>query len=533
MSYLKINERGKNQYENLGEVRIHTSFCHVFSLSILGFCIIFLILSAWNFNNVIIETNKIHVYYLHSQRSPLYVVSDKFLSFGLDTSLLRHIQNLPIENEKFVNLARHLAPAYVRIGGTSADCLFFNQTMQIINETAISPVDGDDISNFTITDVDFTNLYNFATKSKLRMIFDLNVLIRDANNAWDDVNARTIISFAKENYMKLDWQLGNEPNSFYHVFNRRVNATQLANDYYQLRLLLNRLGYNASILVGPEVNRVGESNHFGENYAEMFLKNDKNSVNYVTWHQYYLNGREAKIADFLNIATFNYLSEQIKSMQQAIASSGNNILMWLSETSTAFGGGAPELSDRFVAGFLWLDKLGYSASTGVNAVTRQSLFGNNYAMIGPNLVPNPDWWVSVVYKHFVSERVLKLTPANVVSLEGVRLYAHCTPKKALINRVPAITIYGININKVPSLIIIRGIVPILDKNAKIFVYALTSDYLQSKDIKMNGKTLKLQPDGSLPPFPPVILEPTGSIELPPYSMVYMVIHGAEVPACKT
>ncbi|XP_078053215.1 heparanase [Augochlora pura] len=531
MSYLKINERGKNQYENLGDVRIHTSFCHVFSLSILGFCIIFLILTAWNFNNVINETNKIHVYYIHLQRSPLYVVSDKFLSMGLDTSLLRDRKHLPIENEKFVNLARHLSPAYVRIGGTSSDCLFFNQTMQIINETAISPINGDDISNFTITDVDFKNLYKFATKSKLRMIFDLNVLIRDANNAWSNANAKNIILFAKENYMKLDWQLGNEPNSFYHVFNRKVNATQLANDYYQLRLLLNRLGYNASILVGPEVNHVGDDQHMGEKYAETFLKNDKDSVNYVTWHQYYLNGRVAKLSDFINITTFNYLPEQIKSMQQAIASSGKNIPMWLSETSTAFGGGAPGLSDRFVAGFLWLDKLGYSASTGVNSVTRQSLFGGNYAMVGPNLMPNPDWWVSVLYKHFVSERVLKITSPN--DLEGVRLYAHCTPEKALINRVPAITIYGININKVPSVIIIRGIVPILDKNAKLFVYALTSDYLQSKDIKMNGKTLKLQPDGSLPPFSPVILESTESIELPPYSMVYMVLHGAEVPACRT
>ncbi|XP_076301398.1 heparanase [Lasioglossum baleicum] len=531
MSYFKINERGKNQYENLGEVRIHTSLCPVLSLFILGFCIIFLILSAWNFNNAINETNNVHVWYLNLKRSPRYVVSDKFLSFGLDTSLLRDMENLPIKNEKFINLARYLAPAYVRVGGTSSDCLFFNQTMQISNATTISPVDGADISNFTIIDVDFENLYSFATKSELRMIFDLNVLIRDETNKWSDINARNIISFAKEKRMKLDWQLGNEPNSFYHVFNRKVNATQLANDYYQLRLLLNQQGYDASILVGPEVNHVGEPQRIGENYAETFLKNDKDSVNYVTWHQYYLNGREATVADFINVSTFNYLPEEIRSMQQAIALTGKDILMWLSETSTAYGGGAPELSDRFVAGFLWLDKLGYSASTGVNVVTRQSLFGGNYAMIGPDLIPNPDWWVSVVYKQFVSEKVLKISSPN--DLGGIRLYAHCTPEKALINRVPAFTIYGVNIYKVPTKIIIHGILPILRKGAKIFFYALTSDHLQSRVIKMNGKTLKLQPDGNLPSFWPVILEPTEKITLPPYSMVFVVIHGVEIPECKT
>lgn len=70
-------------------------------------------------------------------------------------------------------------------------------------------MDGQDISNFTITDLDFENLYKFATKSKLRMIFDLNVLIRTSNNSWDDINSRNIISFAQNKNMKLDWQLGN------------------------------------------------------------------------------------------------------------------------------------------------------------------------------------------------------------------------------------------------------------------------------------------------------------------------------------
>lgn len=49
---------------------------------------------------------------------------------------------------------------------------------------------------------------------------------------------------------------------------------------------------------------------------------------------------------------------------------------------------------------------------------------------------------------------------------------------------------------------------------------------------MNGKILKLQPNGDLPPFWPIISEPTKAITLPPYSMVFIVIHGANVSACK-
>lgn len=94
--------------------------------TVLGLCSTLLILSLWN-PNAYIPTS--HTYVLHlDQRQPLlHIVSDKFLSFGLDTSLLRRMNELPVEQEKFVNLGRHLSPAYVRVGGTSADCLIFDQ----------------------------------------------------------------------------------------------------------------------------------------------------------------------------------------------------------------------------------------------------------------------------------------------------------------------------------------------------------------------------------------------------------------------
>lgn len=67
------------------------------------------------------------ILHLCSIQSLLHTVSDKFLSFGLDTSLLRDMKSLPIKDSKFINLAQLLGPAYVRVGGTSADCLYFNQ----------------------------------------------------------------------------------------------------------------------------------------------------------------------------------------------------------------------------------------------------------------------------------------------------------------------------------------------------------------------------------------------------------------------
>lgn len=125
------------------------------------------------------------------------------------------------------------------------------------------------------------------------------------------------------------FQTFSEPNSFKHVFNVTITANELAKNYDHLRQLLDEAGYVNSILVGPEVNHVGEQSRMGEEYAEIFLKSQSKVVKFVTWHQYYLNGREATVKDFVNPLTFNWLPRQIKSFEEFVAATGRNVPMWL------------------------------------------------------------------------------------------------------------------------------------------------------------------------------------------------------------
>lgn len=106
-------------------------------------------------------------------------------------------------------------------------------------------------------------------------------------------------------------------------------------------------------------------------------------------------------------------------------------------------------------------------------IIRQTLYGGNYAMISENLTPNPDWWISVVYKNFVSNKILEISTEN--NFGATRLYAHCTPKNIFPNSV---TIFGVNVKENSTRISIENI-SIFSKS-KISLYILTADNLLSR-----------------------------------------------------
>jgi heparanase 1 len=58
-------------------------------------------------------------------------------------------------------------------------------------------------------------------------------------------------------------------------------------------------------------------------------------------------------------------------------------------------------------------------------VIRQTFFNGKYALVGADGLPNPDYWVSAIYKKLVSNLVLK------VNLDGqfpatFNIYGHCS-----------------------------------------------------------------------------------------------------------
>ena len=67
---------------------------------------------------------------------------------------------------------------------------------------------------------------------------------------------------------------------------------------------------------------------------------------------YYINGRTATLADFTNASILDLFMETASTIRTCVASHYPPVELWLGETGSAFGGGAPGLSNAYVAGFM-------------------------------------------------------------------------------------------------------------------------------------------------------------------------------------
>ncbi|XP_059055265.1 heparanase-like [Achroia grisella] len=467
------------------------------------------------------------------------IMPDDFLSIGIDTSEVEDYDTIDFKNTRFRDLAAALAPARLRLGGTMSERLIFSQKdIAATCHHFHCPKDQKSVCSavkkmcrhkflpfFILTGNKWDEINEFCKAVNLKLLFSFNALIRD-EHGWSDVNAKELLQYSKNKKYNLDWQLGNEPNSYHHVFNITVTPHVLAHDFKKLRGLLNHFGYNKSLLVGPDTTQPRPEQPQCLKYMVEFLGNGSHNINVRSWHHYYLNSRTVVLEDFWNPDTFDLLKERINTMKLATKKYAN-IPMWLSETSSSYGGGAPGLSNSYAASPLWVDKLALSAQNNITTVIRQSFFGGNYSLIDKDLEPLPDWWVSVIYKKLVGNKVLHV---DCQCSRFQRMYAHCTNRNYT-DDLTAITIYAVNLEMATARFLVNGSA-LHGDNLYIDEYILSapSNNRRTKTLLLNGWPLYY--DSSLPDLQPRKIRFGKHISMPPYSIGFWVIHNTSIKVCK-
>ncbi|XP_015776766.1 PREDICTED: heparanase-like [Acropora digitifera] len=219
------------------------------------------------------------------------------------------------------------------------------------------------------------------------------------------------------------------------------------------------------------------------------------------------------------------LLHDMEAVGAVVRKTAPGLPIWLGETSSASGGGDAGISDRYLGGFLWLDKLGLAAQQGYKVVIRQSLFGGSYSLDGRDMEPNPDYWLSLLHKNLFGTKVLKVKQ----DLKMVRIYAQCTNTKNGYYKAGALSIVAMNLH--PEKAVCLYLKEPL-KRLAVHEYLMSPEVdATSRKMKLNDKILEIGGDSSFPKLEPRLIERGGKIILGPLSFAFYVVPQARAPVC--
>ncbi len=377
---------------------------------------------------------------------------------------------------------------------------------------------------FWLMSDDFDKFYNFVNDAGLDLIFNLGQFVRYENGSWNSSNALDFLHHIAYRQFKIGLQLGNEPNSYKKYGDERViSGKQDGEDLVALRKIMRSNPKFGTLVLGPDITRPRQDSS-AEKFLRDYLKTDaKSEVSAVSWHQYYVNGRTTTEEEMVDPETLDLLKDQMNRVNKVMMDTDTKKPVWLTETGSAWGGGAEGLSDTFAASFMYLDKLGLAGVFCHSVVMRQSFLSGKYAMLDDDYTPRPDYWLALLHKGLVGKKVL-LVSGDTKSL---RAYTHCTKESAQYPK-GAITVMIMNLRLKPARISFKG--KLAKLSVEQFLMTSSDGSLTTKEVMLNGRKLKLGTDNSLPDL--AALKVKQPMKMPSYSYGFYVIPDANMQQCK-
>ena len=369
---------------------------------------------------------------------PVNTVSREYISFAIDSSQVVggkwwnpsasgtetgsgtvHAPVFNFNQPRLDTLVQGVAPAYLRIGGSEADKIYY-----AMQDTSAFQPDAPAGYKSVMTAKQWDDINAFAARNGLQLVFTLNAgpASRKPDGSWDGTNATELLKYTAEHgYQVALWELGNELNIFWfvHGFKAQVSTQQYDRDLQSARSLVNQ--YMPSSRFAGQGSAfwplLGEPLNVFYGYMPEYMKKSGDKVDLVSWHYYPQQSRRGPIAtrrafpsrllDPKNLDEARHWAEKMKEWRDKYAP-GKPI--WVGETGNAQFGGEPGLSDVYLGGLWWVDQLGLLARNGHDTVVRQSLTGMNYGMIDDtDLAPRPDYWNSLIWKKLMGTRVYDVT----------------------------------------------------------------------------------------------------------------------------
>jgi heparanase len=443
-------------------------------------------------------------------------------------------QALDLSRPQLRTLTQALAPAYLRVGGTEADHIYYGVTADA--QDPPPPFE------LYMTQAHWDSLLEFIDSVGLDLYFTLNAGpgTRDANGAWTPDNALRLLQYASaEDNEVAVWELGNEVNvyRFVHGKEHRVTGEQVAQDVRRLKHTLRRYFTSAQVVAPAAfiLPGVGEPLEDDDGVLDDFTRWGLQDTDAITWHFYpqqsrrcWSASRRAKLTLLLEPRYLDEVGRWSDHITELRDRGRKQVPLWLGETGNAQCGGEPGVSDRYVSGLWWLDQLGLMAKAGQKVVVRQTLVGSHYGLIDEEtLAPRPDYYNTLLWKRLMGVQPLSLDRQG--RAPRLRAYAHCTP--ASWGAPPgAVTLLVLNLSQEQE-----GVVQLIGWHTPhATVHRFSAPSLGSATLLMDGQPVTLAALQKAWPGPGAPLKnPSGELRVAPVSYSFLLLPEAAVSACST
>jgi heparanase 1 len=460
-----------------------------------------------------------------------HTVSPRFVSAGFDwhTDIEEwpawnhsSAQVIDLDDVNLRALASAFAPAHLRIGGSEGDCMIVEVSGS--DCARLGPMPGFCTNNsvqqpdaFCLQTARWDALQAFADDAGLEIAFGLNAMLGRANasSPFDSSNVRAFLQYIHDKNASaarahsLVFEFGNELQT-------KVDVAVYANDLLAVRAMIDDIWADLPAASRPRM--VANDENPDANFWSHLLPLVGDAIAAATWHSYVGYGLDPTLPSKAFNASFlaqtpAQAAPMIAAAAPFVAKGGE---IWVGETAMAWHSGRNGTTDAFASGPWYLNALGSLALTH-RVHVRQTLVGGYYNLVDRvTLTPNPDYWLAVLWKRTMGDRVLR---ASSSLPDSVLVFAHCAAGG------PGVTLAFVNLDATTtfSVSLAAGSPPLAPRSE--WVLAPVDNDQSSHQVLLNGATTPLGvADGVPSPTPPHVVTDTSTpLLLAPHTLGFVTL----------
>ncbi len=443
---------------------------------------------------------------------------------GLDPALFEQRVPLDLSNPRLRKLAAALGPAYMRVSGTWANTVYFQDS------DAPAPATPPKGFNGVLTRAEWKGVVDFSKAVDARIVTSFSVSdgTRDAAGIWTPAQAEQFVAYTNSIGGSIAAaEFINEPTFMSAAgVPKGYDASAYGRDFAVFKRFFRKAAPQA-ILLGP--GSVGEGIDFVPMKLlpsrELLASMGPNPVDAFSYHFYGAvsercgSGPAAKSATTADAAMSEDWLTRSSTVEAFYAGLRDTYApgkpIWLTETGqTACGG--DRWASTFLDTFRYIDQLGRLAQKGVQTVMHNTLAASDYGLIDEQtLLPRPNYWAALLWHKTMGTTVLD---AGSSAANPVHLYAQCMK-----DHPGGVTLLALNLSRQEAQTIHVG--------AESVRYTLTANDLLSHTVELNAKPLAVSADGDVPNLVGEAA-PKGELTIPPASITFLTMAGADNKACK-